>query len=156
MHIYLIKRGPKPPCHNAPFHPVIACSKKRIAKWECGWSGDAAWVWSYSCDDSGMLLDRWNGFDIDYGHIVRALTLPDGSQGAIFHDRDKEPWTLLKGCIWWDDKPLPPHLVKLGLVYPPDNFTQQCILDHIAHDGLMGFGRKRPSYWPKAEKVGAF
>ena len=42
--VYLIKRGPRPEHHRAPFHPVIVCGKRRVAKWQAGWTGDAAWV----------------------------------------------------------------------------------------------------------------
>ena len=45
MSLYLIKRGPRPEHHKAPYHPVILCDRKRIAKWEAGWTGDRAWVW---------------------------------------------------------------------------------------------------------------
>jgi hypothetical protein len=149
MHIWLIKRGPRPEHHNAPFHPVIVCGKKRIAKWEAGATDSKAWVWQWDCDGSGFLLCRWNGFDVDYGHIVREVgPLPDGTHTGFFHDRDKEPWTLLSGAVWWDDKKLPPCLEKVGLIYPTDDFTQQRILDHIADDGASGFGREIPSYWP--------
>lgn len=159
MHIYLIKRGPKPEYHNAPFHPVIICAKRKVAKWEAGSTSDRAWLWeraSHIMDGAGFLLMRWNGLDIDYGHVVHNVgDMPDGAHSGFYHPgRGGEPWTLLKGAIWWDDKPLPPSLVEMGVIYPPDDFTQQRILDTIADDGCSGFPRAKPAYWLNTVDVG--
>jgi hypothetical protein len=100
---------------------------------------------------AGWLLERWNGLDLDYGHLVREVgPLPDGSHTAFFHDRDSEPWTLLRGAVWWDDRVLPKYLEKAGVVYSPDDFTRNVILDAVEDDGVSGFGREWPSYWPPA------
>jgi hypothetical protein len=149
--LYLIKRGPRPEHFRAPFHPVILCAKRAVAKWEAGWSGDASWVWSHERGTraGGWLLERWNGFDIDYGHVVRGLTLPDGTEAAFVHEHtEREPWPLLRGAVWWHDKPMPAWLLDAGVTYPPDGFSQQRILDLIADDGASGFGRERPANWP--------
>lgn len=170
--MYLIKRGPRPDYHKAPFHPVIICAKKRVAKREAGSSSDRAWVWERFSTDvengEGFLLARWCGLDIDYGHVVHGFDLPDGTPAAFHHqhrslgyDRPgevgakflgysaepQEPWTLIRGAVWWDDKLMPPVLAKAGVVYPPDDFTQQVILDAIADDGCSGFGREIPKHW---------
>lgn len=151
--MYLIKRGPRPSYHVAPFHPVIICAKKRIAKVQAGCTGDKAWVWTRDtcCDDGlGFLLARWRGLDIDYGNVVHNVgPLPDGTHTGFFHERKLEPWSLLFGAVWWDDKPLPEALAEWGVIYPPDEHSRQSILDHIANDGCSGFGRPEPSYWPK-------
>jgi hypothetical protein len=150
MSVYLIKRGPRPEYHRAPFHPVIICGKRKVAKVEAGWTGDAAYVWEHERNwhGGGWLLARWKGFDVDYGHVVRACTMPDGSSAAFQHEMDAEPWTLLNGAVWWDDKKMPEWLAKAGVVYPSDDFSQQSILDLIADDGAMGCRRNRPSHWP--------
>ena len=158
MSIYLIKRGPRPEHHKAPFHPVIICGKRRVAHWEAGWSGDAAWVWSHerSVRGGGWLLERWNGFNVDYGHVVRGLTLPDGTLAAFVHEHtNREPWPLISGAVWWDDKRMPAWLAEMGAVYPPDEFTQQRILDSIADDGASGWGREVPSHWRRAASPGS-
>lgn len=152
-HIYLIKRGPRHECHEAPFHPVIVCAKNRIAKWEAGATDECAWVWERFNDSgcwAGFLLVRWRGLDIDYGHLIREVgPMPDGTHTAFFHDEQKEPYTLLNGAVWWDDKPMPAEIAKWGLIYPPDQFSRQSILDSIANDGCFGFEREEPKHWPK-------
>lgn len=152
MAIYLIKRV-RPNYHKTPFHPIIICGKKKIAKWEAGDTNSKAWVWEHNtpsnCSLNSWLLTRWNGLDIDYGYVIKDVgPLPDGTHTGFFHDRDKEPWILIAGAIWWDNQKMPRVLQDMGVIYPPDKFTQQRILDDIAEDGLSGFGRKIPAYWP--------
>jgi len=129
--IWLIKRGPREEYHKAPFHPVIICSRQHTAKWEAGWTGNRAWVWEHVKREghSGWLLARWNGFDVDYGHVVRGCVLPDGTEAGIEHDRTKEPWTLLAGAVWWSDERVPEWLRKAGVVEARDEFTVNRILD---------------------------
>ena len=145
--MYLIKRGPRPKYHLAPFHPVVICNKKAVAKWEAGDTGDRAWVWERSSNrmnGEGFLIVRWNGLDIDYGNVVKQVgPMTDGTLCGFVHPHTgREPWSLLKGAVWWDDKRIPPDLLEAGVIYPPDEFTQQCILDRISDDGCYGFGRK--------------
>jgi hypothetical protein len=123
---YLVKRGPRSPLHKAPWHPIIVCGKVKVAKWEAADTNEKAWVWSGD-GEGGWLLERWNGLDICYGGLVKTINLPDGSKAGFFHDRDKEPWTLLKGAIWWDDKPLPKMLAELGVIETPDDFSKETI-----------------------------
>lgn len=141
--IYLIKRGPRPEYHRAPFHPIVICDHLKIAKWEAGWTGEGATVWE-NCDvkylSAGWLLGRWKGFDIDYGHVVRHLSLPDGTQSAFCHDRDGEPWALLSGAVWWSERKLPPSLADRGVRYAPDSFTRNRILDHCCPHGTRWVG----------------
>lgn len=153
--IWLIKRGPRPAHHRAPLHPVIVCAKKRVAKWESGATDELACVWEhdYSEGGSGWLWTRWMGLDIDYGHVVRSMPLPNGERVAFVHDRDKEPWTLLQGAIWWDNKPMPAWVMSAGVLYPPDEFTRNTILSMVANDGFSGLGRQCPSFWPPADNT---
>lgn len=148
--LYLIKRGPRPECHHAPFHPVIICGKRRVAKWEAGWTGDASWVWSHERGEmaGGWLLERWRGFDIDYGHVVRGVLMPDGTDAAFSHEHNGlDPWPLIPGAVWFDDRPLPKALDGRGVIYPPDKFTQETVLRVIgsANDTYP----ERPSFWPE-------
>lgn len=149
--VYLVKRGPRAPHHRAPFHPVIICGKRRVAKWEAEWTGEQAWVWSHErgTRGGGWLLERWNGFDVDYGHVVRLVTMPDGTEAGFAHEHTgREPWPLLAGAVWWDDRKMPGWLADAGVVYAPDAFSQQRILDAVAGDGSSGFGRPTPDFWP--------
>lgn len=152
--LYLIKRGPKPDYHKAPFHPVIICAEKRLAKWEAGSTGDGAWVWekeSWTENHQGWLLCRWNGFDIDFGHVVHSIAMPDGTKAGFWRDYDNELSVkdLFPSAVWWSKRRMPEWLQGRGVVYAPDSFTQQHILDHTADDGSSGFGRALPSYWPQ-------
>jgi len=152
--LYLIKRGPRPEYHRAPFHPVIICDRKRVAEWEPGNTGDAAWVWEkmeWTDNGYGWLLCRWNGFDVDYGHVVHSITMPDRSVAGFWRDYESEYRvdTLITGATWWSDKPMPEWLLRHGVKYPADTFTQQRILDFIANDNCSGFGRAVPKWWPE-------
>ena len=153
--LYLIKRGPRPEYHRAPFHPVIICDRKRIAEWERGNTGDAAWVWvkmEWTDNGWGWLLIRWNGFDIDFGSVVHTIKMPDGTEAGFWRDyeSDHSVADLITGATWWSDKPMPEWLEKHGVKYPEDKFTQQTILDSVADDGASGFGRAVPKWWPVA------
>lgn len=142
QNLYLIKRGPKSQCHKAPYHPIIICTRLPVAKWEADWSGDLAWVWEKEADESsGWLLTRWNGLDIDYGHVVRVFFLPDGTAAGIFHDRDLEPWSLMDGATWWSDHNMPSWVAEKGVKYPPDQFTIDRIVE--ASQSIRGFEKER-------------
>jgi len=158
-HLYLVKRGPKPDYHKAPFHPVIICDRKRVAREEAGHTGDQATVWERSSardNGCGWLIVRWQGFDIDYG-IVHYFRLPDGTGSGFWRDYEAEDSVknLLPGAVWWSDKPMPEWLARRGVVYPPDKFTQQWVLDRLADDGCIGLiNRELPACWkslPKGE-----
>lgn len=155
--LYLVKRGPRPSHHRAPYHPVIVCDRRSIALWEAGDTGDQAWVWrGWNNPHMGWLLSRWNGLDIDYGHIVHSVPLPDGTPTSFYHATStgqfpymKEFFALFDGAVWWSDREMPAWLQERGVVYPPDRFTRQRILDNIADDGHSGFNdRPDPPFWP--------
>lgn len=173
MALYLIKRGLRPEYHKAPYHQVIICDRKEIAKWEAGCTCNAAWIWAHESRQAwtGWLLVRWKGLDLDLGHIVHACKLPDGTTSGFAHKQSEEPWSLLPGAIWWSEKKMPKWLAEIGAVYPSDDFTQQHILDKVAEisDGrryrermreaepgtvVMGFSvsgvrREIPKHWPQ-------
>jgi hypothetical protein len=131
---------------------VIICGKRRVAKWEAGWTGDRAWVWEHELGtgSGGWLLSRWNGLDIDYGHVVRGCSLPNGYKAGIIHAQEDWPFTLLAGGIWWDDRKPPFWLLRAGIVYPPDSFSRLSILDACANDGRSGSWNCRATrpFWP--------
>ncbi|MFA6046915.1 MAG: hypothetical protein WC718_18170 [Phycisphaerales bacterium] len=176
MALYLIKRGPRPDYHRAPYHPVIVCADMTMADWEIGCTCQRATVWTHDPRDlsTGWLLQRWRGLVIDYGGGVQHGCSPvEGVHGGYYHDRYAEPWTLLPGAVWWTDKRMPAFLEAAGVVYPSDNFTQQDILDWLADQraerdyrkqlrqvaggtvivgfSVSGFGRAIPEWWSKSE-----
>lgn len=178
MSLYLIKRGPRPDYHKAPFHPVILCRTKTAAEWEAGCTCKRATVWSHHPADkwTGWLLLRWQGLVIDYGPgVMHGCSPADGVNGGFYHDCTAEPWTLLCGAVWWDDKQMPERVAEAGAVYPPDEFTQQRILDWIAEEqserdyrkrlrqaapntvvigiSASGVGRTPPPHWPRGLTV---
>ena len=161
--LYFIKRGPRPSYHNAPFHPAILCDRKRVAQQETCYSGnqDSVWVHAAHEDRSGWLLTRWRGLVIEYGHLVRGFTLPDGTLAGFFHlHRSRtadgsqptglnEPWSLLPGAIWWSSRKMPAWIEAAGVIYPPDCFSQQRILEREALNGAGASRQIRPKWWPQ-------
>lgn len=149
--LYLIKRGPKPDYCKAPYHPVVMCARRHVAEWEAGWSGGHSWVWIHDWDKcSGWLITRWNGLDIDYGHVVRSIALPDGYDAAFCHDREKRPWILLKDAVWWDVINMPKFVEEWGVSYPQDEFTREKISKRSS--GSL-YGKKEEAWREYVEKV---
>lgn len=73
------------------------------------------------------------------------MTLPNGSDAAFAHDRDEEPWTLIGGAVWWDDKRMPAWLRREGVIYPPDEHSRRCVLGDCAGHW---YGDAEPPFWP--------
>jgi len=161
FNVYLIKRGPRPRHHRAPYHPVIIYTLKHVAVWEAGSTSDRAWVWETERGDwykYGWLLTRWNGFPIDYGFVVHSIDLPDGNPAAFwrpYQPTDGQGYIgdLFAGAVWWSHREMPNWFAERGVVYPSDDFTQQNILDITANDGCMGFERPQPEHWPDPVKA---
>lgn len=179
MNLYFIKRGPRPDHHRAPYHPYLICTRKGVAKWEAGWTGDQAWVWERfdaKDDAGGWLLTRWEGLVIDYGHLVRTCRLPDGTPVAFYHrHRDlgfehiegygrmwrgyseelQEPWSLLSQTVWWSVSRIPEWLEKAGVQVPTDDFSQRRIVEAVRYadeeEGKRERRCQRPEWWPEPE-----
>ena len=157
--LYLIKRGPKPEWHKAPFHPVILCDLKKVATWEIGWVGDKTWAWSHEgkarpC--GGWLLEFWNGFLVNYGHIVRTFELPDGAKCGFwrdYHDAENGLKSLFAGAVWYSWNKIPGWIAEKGGIYPPDDFTQEHILETIRAEypapEIIDRTFEHPPCWPK-------
>jgi hypothetical protein len=133
LNLYLIERGPRHVCHEAPFHPVIICTARYTAKWEAGGSNDGATVWSQGDvrkDSKNLhtwLLGRWKGLDCcTFLGAAVYFDLPDGSNTRQHSERAH---TLVAGAVWWSDKPLPQFLRDLGVIEAPDDFTRERIAD---------------------------
>lgn len=173
--LFFIKRGPKPDYHQAPFHPYIICTRKGVATWEAGWTGDRTWLWSHEAADSGSgwLLERWEGLNIDYGHLVRGCSLPDGTHVGFYHKhRDlgydpetkqrlgyaaelQEPWNLLPQAVWWSLDPIPEWLKDQGVMVPMDEFSRHRIIEDYSFADQQERKRDRPypeapEWWPDA------
>lgn len=150
--LYLIKRGPKPTYHNAPFFPVIICDIRRVALEESEFSGDKATVWTKDgWDDNGhgWLIVQWNGLMINYGGLVRGFDLPDGTSAGFYREYEDKSTVkdLFAGAVWWSNKKMPEWLKEKGVIYPPDDFTQLRILDSVANDSTSGCPRPIPKHW---------
>lgn len=154
--LWLIQRAPRPAHYHpdVPYHPIVICARRAVLEEERGWTGDRASVWWHEAKEegSGWLMRRWQGFDIDYGHTVRGLALPDGTHAAFAHDRAAAPWTLLPGAVFLDDRPMPAWLEAQGVVYPPDERTRDRLIETILGEGAIGLGRRAfyPAHWPPA------
>lgn len=125
----LIERGPKPEHHRAPWSPVIICTAKHTANWEVGDSNAQSSLWSLPASEvgGGWLLERYKGFNIDYGSQVKLINLWDGTVAGFAHDRNDKPFTLLKGAVWWSYDEMPEWLREAGVVYPSDEWTKSMI-----------------------------
>lgn len=149
QHLYLIHRGPQyadphqwcESLRETSVHMVIVCTRKATAKWEAGDSGEGSTVWVRSAADGGegWLLTKWRGLDVDYGHLVRGFTLPDGSRTGFFHPGNpspehRRPWDSLNGAIWWSDQDLPAWLAKRGVRLPTDRHTLEAIYNDIGRE----------------------
>jgi hypothetical protein len=152
---YLILRGPKGEHHNAPFHPIILCTRKHTAEWESQRSKDGATVWVNMAPSTAYwgnwLLVKYKGYDIDYGNIAHYFTLFDGKDSREVSDRDYIE-TLLRNAIWWSYDEMPEFIKGLGVKLPEDNFTKQCIWEDLG-DGLLGH-RKESELKQKLQQMG--
>jgi hypothetical protein len=157
--LYLIQRRPKPDWEKAPYHQQIVCDRDRVMRAECGPSSELATVWKKHTsvmDGQGWLLTRWSGLEIDYGLVVHSYVLSDGKTRTGFWRDYPDQYSiqhLLNGAVWWSPRPLPDWLALKGVIYPPDAFSQQWILDVLANDGVSGVAqiRRFPACWPKVE-----
>ena len=133
--VYLVERQSRPNWHRAPYHRVILCDLIAVARAEAGWSGDRASIWEHEWGTTGggWLVRRWRGLDIDYGYLVRATELPDGSITGFRH-RDAHPWPILAQAVWWSPRPVPDRWAKRGISIPDDDFSRSRILGHYPNE----------------------
>jgi hypothetical protein len=133
-----------PEYNKAPWHPVILCDDRLVAMWEAGWSGDGAWVWSNENARAvgGWLLTRWNGLEIDYGHVVRGMTLPDGAHAGFYRAHEIDP--LLRGAVWWSTRPLPQWWAAHGVIVAFDDFSRESVMrtERYVADDRDPWGKK--------------
>lgn len=116
MHLYLVERPERAFGRPAPDALVLLCSRRDVAHWVAGSSSDRANVWEGASDlVAGWLLVRWRGLDLDYGHVVHAVDLPDGTAAGFHHDRTVRPWCLLPGATWYSRYRIPSNLLAAGV-----------------------------------------
>lgn len=135
--VWLVKHGPGYGAHfheslvPGSVHPVVVCSQRHTAYWEAGATGRGATVWVHDASTGGgWLIERWNGFDLDYGHVVHGFDLPDGTRSGFVHRHtEREPWSLLDGAVWWSPHRMPDWLREDGVVYPQDSHSRKKIED---------------------------
>lgn len=126
--LFLIVRGEKPDIHNAPYSPIILCTRKHTAKFESGSTSDGATVFqALSRDFTGnWLLVKYKGYDIDYGNVCHYFKLFDGNDSENVSDRS-EIHKLIGGAIWWSYDEMPDFIKDLGAKYPNDRWTKEMI-----------------------------
>lgn len=147
--LYLIRRGPRPVYYRAPWHQVIVCAERAVARQEAGCTADLSDVWTKEADrSSGLLLLRWRGLDIDYGPIVRSMPLPDGSAGDISHARGEQPWTLLLSgqAVWWSLRRRAPVWLSGLVSTPTDSFSVERIRTCESDVDEWGLGQRRTGW----------
>lgn len=127
--LIVIVRGPQSVHHNAPFHPIIVCSRKHTAKWESMRTENGATVFMNMAPDmqGNWLLVKYKGYDIDYGTMSHYFTLFDGEDSRIVSDKDRVEG-MLKHAIWWSYDDMPQWIKDLGVHYAQDDFTKRAIL----------------------------
>jgi hypothetical protein len=152
---FLVIRGPKSEHHNAPFHPVILCTRRHTAQWESRPSSDGDTVLENMAPDASCwgnwLLVKYKGYDIDYGAVAHYFTLFDGANSRDVSDSGRIE-SLLNGATWWSYDEMPVFVRALGVKYPEDNFTKQVIWEDLG-DCLLG-QRKEYELRTKLDKMG--
>lgn len=155
--LYLVVR---PDHYGEHFHPsnavhrVLLCTEKDIAFWEAGWTGDGASIWTRDSRETGggFLIERWNGLDIDYGHIVRGGELPDGSKLGFYHEHaGGTPWEALPSAVWWSNHRLPDWLHERGVRIPDDDRSRSRIEQQRRGSPMLSWNQcdKRLAKWEK-------
>ena len=127
--LYFIDRGhARPSGHRAPYHRYLVCTEYARARQEAGDTGARAYIWERVAwgSDSGWLLVRWKGLDIDYGYVVHSPELPDGTRAGFVHPHkaDEMPWVVLGQAVWWSEKSIPRWLEQRGVKLPGDAFSR--------------------------------
>lgn len=147
--LYLIVRGEKSEHHNAPFHPVIVCSRKHTAQWEVKEPQDGATLfYNLMGNDAGANwgLGKYKGYDCDANHYFELF---DGVNSKDITSRDNI-FSLLKGAIWWSYDECPQWLLDAGVKYPEDKFTKQVILEDSGT--CIWSHSKETKYWDNLEE----
>ena len=129
---------------------VIVCGDKYSYMTQRGDSTDGFTCWEKANEpSSGFLLTRWKGLDIDYGGVIKAVKLPDGTEAAFVHDRSAEPWSLLNGATWWSIAKMPEWLQKLGVKYPDNKWIRNRIVEDSGGPEQCVFGGDWSDKWPE-------
>lgn len=127
--LWLIIRGKQPDYHNAPYHPIILCSRKHTAEWESRDVTKGATVLynAGGTDRSGnWFLGRYKGYDCDTNQY---FTLFDGVDTGDFTDKTRIETEVISKAVWWSYDLMPDWIRKLGCKFPNDEFTKRMILD---------------------------
>lgn len=123
--LYLIVRGPKSEHHNAPYHPVIVCTRLHTAQWESRDTSKGDTVFECMADGGNWLLVRYNGYNIDGSGY---FDLFDGKNSRDVSSLEQIK-SLLNGAIWWSYDRIPAWLSDYGIKFAEDNFTKSRIVE---------------------------
>jgi len=150
---YIVKRD-ETHWRTATRPSVMLCTRRDVARWIAGATDEKSWIWESGGDDhAGLLLVRWQGLDIDYGHVVRLMELPDGDQRAFDHEAKRpETWALFQQATWWSPRRMPAWVEKRGAKYPTEQKQFRAILLDYETDWTKGGMTQRDVVfrWPNA------
>ena len=144
---YMIKRDGEH-WRSKGYPLVTLCTREDVAKQMAGATDERSWMWhSEGQDHGGLLLVRWQGLDIDYGHVVRRMPLPNGDERAFDHpNRHPETWELFNGAVWWSPRRMPAWVEKRGATYPAEGYLRHLVEDYGGWDGSKAVVFR----WPNA------
>lgn len=118
--LFLIVRGPKSKHHNAPYHPVIVCTRLHTARWESRDTNKGDTVFECMSNGGTWRLVRYKGYNIESNSF---LDLFDGKNSRNVSS-DEQIKKLLNQAIWWSYDRIPNWLSNYGIKYAEDNFTK--------------------------------
>lgn len=128
--LFLIIRGDKPIYHNAPYHPIIICTRKHTAQWESkGVENGATLLYNAegNCESCNWFLGKYKGYTCENGcHF----TLFDGVETKSF-TREKVINEYVKKSVWWSNDKMPKWIEDLGVKIPSDDFSQKRIKEDV-------------------------
>lgn len=138
--LYLVVRGPKSEHHNAPYHPVIVCTRKHTVHWEARSTEKGDTVFECLADGGNWMLCRYKGYDIQSSGYFELFDGKSSRDVASMEEIKK----YLNGATWWSYDRIPAWLEGYGIKFPEDNFTKirivedsgDCLLPHAQAEKL--------------------
>lgn len=128
--LFLIIRGKQSEFHKAPFHQIILCTRKHVAKWEAGDVVKGATV-IYNAmgnhEGANWFLAQYKGYGCDCNQY---FTLFDGVDSRELTSTENIH-KLLKNATWWSYDEMPSWIERLGVKPPTDDFSKKQILDDL-------------------------
>lgn len=128
--LFLIIRGEKSEHHNAPYSPIILCTRTHTAKWESRGTENGATVFENFYPHEGVgnwILCRYKGYDVSSNSN---FTLFDGKTSHEVSNKE-ELEKLFPQAVWWSYDEMPKWVADLGCKYPEDDWTRKMISEDM-------------------------